>query len=712
MDLIHFLAALLGLSFLIFIHELGHFLAAKKVGIRVEAFCIGFQPTIFGHRARFFAFTRGDTEYALGMVPFGGYVKMAGEELTDEKTGAGDEFGAKGVGERALVLVAGSVMNILLGLVLFAAAFTWGFDSESTVVGTASVGGPAWEAGIRSGDKITAVNGEPVVEYLELATKVALSGTDGPLEISLERPTDDGITQLEYEVTPRKDPVRGLPFIGVGRARTLEIGYVEDDSAADEAGLNVGDQITSVTLEHGDRTWIVPTHHFSADRTWALIVQFVGARPDGVVQLGRSKADGTPLEPVRLTPTVSGAPPEDKRPRLGVSPRSCMIRMVQPQTEAAEVLRAGMMIAKINGQPMLAGQSAFDILENTADSDQVQLEMATGESVSIARLDLVRWVQEQVVIGSGSNKVASVEPGSAAAALGLAPGAYLQKIGDKSITGPDALAKALEADPPLTVEWWDGAAKSATLTQTGDTFGVKLDTAVTIGSVQGQSPAAKAGLLPGDVVTRINDVEVREWKDLIENVVTETPPAWYQFFRKRPYFTAEEVTFQVMRDGAPLSLNLTAEFRHPPSLGLGAKAHTTHLKSGIAEACVLGPKRGWVWTMRVFMTLKSLVKRDVSMKNLSGPVGIFAVGTAASKKGFGWYLFILAVISINLGIFNLLPFPILDGGHLAFLAVEKIKGSPVSERVQIWAFNIAFILLISLALFVTYNDILRLLGLD
>ena len=110
----------------------------------------------------------------------------------------------------------------------------------------------------------------------------------------------------------------------------------------------------------------------------------------------------------------------------------------------------------------------------------------------------------------------------------------------------------------------------------------------------------------------------------------------------------------------------------------------------------------------VFLTLKGLIKREVAAKNLAGPVGVVHLIVRVSEWGLGTLVYWLALISINLGILNLMPFPILDGGHLLFLLIEKIKGSPVSLRIQEIATTVAFFLIISLAVFVTYNDILRL----
>ena len=237
--------AVLGVGFLIFVHELGHFLAAKKVGIRVDTFCIGFQPTIFGFKARFFAFKRGETEYALGMVPFGGYVRMAGEELGDEKTGSSDEFASKSISERALVLVAGAIMNLIFGFIFFVVAFAFGVRFEAPVVGTVSPGGPAWNAGILPGDRILEVNGEPKEDWEDLMTTIILAGLD-PVQLRIQRGEGEHEQLLDLTVKPTKDARLGMPTIGVGASYAPKIAKVS--GSAEASGLQVGDRLLSAQL--------------------------------------------------------------------------------------------------------------------------------------------------------------------------------------------------------------------------------------------------------------------------------------------------------------------------------------------------------------------------------------------------------------------------------------------------------------------------------
>src|SRR5712692_7617029 len=143
------------LGVLVFVHELGHFLAAKRVGIRVLKFQLGFNPTVL-------SFRRGDTEYGIGALPLGGYVKMAGENPDEERSGRDDEFLSKSKWQRFQVLIMGPIMNLLLAFVLTAIVLYQGaevpaFEDEPPVVGVVVAGSPAERAGIQPGDRIVSV---------------------------------------------------------------------------------------------------------------------------------------------------------------------------------------------------------------------------------------------------------------------------------------------------------------------------------------------------------------------------------------------------------------------------------------------------------------------------------------------------------------------------------------------------------------------------
>src|SRR5215216_6652247 len=119
---------------LVFVHELGHFLAARRIGVRVLKFSLGFGPRIIG-------FTRGDTEYCISVVPLGGYVEMAGENVDDQRLGKPDEFLSKSKWQRFQVLIAGPVMNILLTLIVLVFVLLQGADVPAYLDQPPTIGG-------------------------------------------------------------------------------------------------------------------------------------------------------------------------------------------------------------------------------------------------------------------------------------------------------------------------------------------------------------------------------------------------------------------------------------------------------------------------------------------------------------------------------------------------------------------------------------------
>jgi len=158
------------LGILIFIHELGHFLVAKKVGIKVHKFSLGFPPDIISKKV-------GDTTYCIGLIPLGGYVKMAGEDPNEVATGDAGEFSSKTIGQRTAVILAGPFMNYLLAIVLMIGVLYFGgraiFDPDRIVVGSVSDDGPAIKAGLKPNDIIIAVDGQPVKSFDSLRSLIS-----------------------------------------------------------------------------------------------------------------------------------------------------------------------------------------------------------------------------------------------------------------------------------------------------------------------------------------------------------------------------------------------------------------------------------------------------------------------------------------------------------------------------------------------------------
>src|SRR5262245_37453455 len=163
----------LGLGFVIFIHELGHFLLAKWNGVKVEKFSIGFGPTIFGFR-------RGETEYVLAAIPLGGFVKMLGEGPEDEQNKSTNPraYPNKSVGARMAIISAGVIMNVFLGLACFVYSYGNGMDIVPAKIGAVTAASPAYKAGLSAGDEIVSIDDRRDISYTTLQLKVSLSGHD------------------------------------------------------------------------------------------------------------------------------------------------------------------------------------------------------------------------------------------------------------------------------------------------------------------------------------------------------------------------------------------------------------------------------------------------------------------------------------------------------------------------------------------------------
>ncbi len=162
------------LGLLVFVHELGHFIAAKRSGIRVDKFSLGFPPNLFSKKI-------GDTEYCIGAIPLGGYVRMKGDipDFADDKTlptGEPDEFMSAPVWKRAIIITAGPIMNFVAALLLFIIMFwAWGNPvpkSDSTEIGSVGPDTPAFQAGLKEGDVILSVDGNSVSGFEEMATYI------------------------------------------------------------------------------------------------------------------------------------------------------------------------------------------------------------------------------------------------------------------------------------------------------------------------------------------------------------------------------------------------------------------------------------------------------------------------------------------------------------------------------------------------------------
>ena len=225
------------LGILIFIHELGHFLVAKKVGVRVDKFSLGFPPNILAKKV-------GETTYCIGVIPLGGYVKMAGEHPGEESTDAPDEFMSKSVGQRTAVIFAGPFMNYVLSIVLLIGILYFGgrpvFDPNRVAIIQVNPDGPAAEAGLKDEDEIIAIDGAPVFRYDSLSS-IIHAKIEKPLDLTWVRAGDTITTTITTMKSAQPNPdgiidtvgligvILGQKVIGredVGLRESIEDGFI------------------------------------------------------------------------------------------------------------------------------------------------------------------------------------------------------------------------------------------------------------------------------------------------------------------------------------------------------------------------------------------------------------------------------------------------------------------------------------------------------
>ncbi|MCQ4287993.1 RIP metalloprotease RseP [Pseudomonas stutzeri] len=219
-----------------------------------------------------------------------------------------------------------------------------------------------------------------------------------------------------------------------------------------------------------------------------------------------------------------------------------------------------------------------------------------------------------------------------------------------------------------------------------------------------QGPAQAAGVRLGDRLLSLDGEALNEWQDVIDRV---TP------------LYGQAVQLEIERDGQRLELPLTLAERGEDGsrrgyLGAGVAAGEwpaemlRNVSYGPLEAVVEGLRRTWTMSVLTLDSLKKMLFGELSVKNLSGPITIAKVAGASAQSGVGDFLNFLAYLSISLGVLNLLPIPVLDGGHLLFYLVEWVRGRPLSDRVQGWGVQIGISLVVGVMLLALVNDLGRL----
>ena len=609
-------AAIGGIGLVVFVHELGHFLVAKRCGVRVEVFSLGFGPRLLG-------FKRGGTEYRLCLVPIGGYVKMAGDAPGDSLEFDGSELPSKSVGQRFAIFSAGVAMNLLFAIVVLPIVLAIGVQFHSTRIGGVQPGGPAWRAGLERGDEVRSVAGHQVDDFNDVIAEVALSGSDA-VEVEVVRAAaraqghGDAIDRVVIQA--ERDEKMGRFVIGVGPsyAPTLE---VDPDGPAARAGIQQDERITRFNGKS-----IASAEEFDTLRVENRLLS---------VQLGVTGADG-----VERLVDVEARPEERATTLLGVRPYVNVVKALRGEAaRVADFLRPG------------------DVLHALV---RVEASGSAGASVQP-----IRDAEELATALDGSHDAAyriELERGGATIHVAL----------------PAGVTRAL--------------AKDVALVQDPESCVVRI--------MPGY-PADLGGLPDGAEIRTIDNVAVHRWSEIPQRIEKAAPD-------DDGDRSAHPLQLVAWKDGREFKLSLTPRVEHlPVDLGLLPSLEMVTRSYPALEAARVGLSSAAYMLKNVYLTLKKILVRDVDASNLSGILTIAYVSRSLVDYGLPTLFFFLAVLSLNLAFLNLLPIPVLDGGHLFFLIVEKLKGSPVSERALGISQLIGVVLVLALLLFVTYNDLRR-----
>ena len=694
--LLDLFVVILGFGLIVFLHECGHFFAARWAGIRVLAFAMGMGPAIVSYR-KGMGWRRGTsepdyrkmvteaastgrdvsaispTEYRLNVLPIGGYVKMLGQDdLNPEAVStASDSYQSCKPVKRMVVISAGVVMNIITAAVLFVIVFMVGLSVEPPVVGEVAPGSPAALAaagnadigtvGLLPGDVIEKINGRSPNTFADVRLGVAMTERDAPVHLVVQRPGVDG--PLEFAIVPEVSELDRLLSIGISAPVSLTLSDIIGPAGEVlPASFGLSGLAPGSTVVAADGKPVKTLAELNADF---------------------AASDGRPL---RLSFEQAGETVErtvEPRAELqyGMVPGSAETELlaVEHLLGLTPVMRVDPGPNGVNEQGAASGLKPGDIfaevdgIEYPSLVDGIRRIRANrGRDIGLVVLREVDGKTERVsltahVSSSGPGRIGFTPSDTADESTVVAmPPLEIRNAGSAAsetppaasvITAPGQRVVAVEGTPVSNFAELRTALQRATASAAGSAATVRL----TIG----------LPLVGGEAAT----VE-RDW--------TLEPSAIAEL--------------QGLRWTAPFS---SAVFE-PEEVELRASGPGQAISFGLSET-----RRVLVTT---YVTFVRLFERTVKIEHLKGPVGIAHIGTILADRGFIWVVFFMAVISVNLAVINFLPLPIVDGGQFLMLVYEQIRGRPVPIGFQNVVTMAGLLLIVSLFLVVTFNDVRNLLG--
>lgn len=699
-----------GLSLVIFVHELGHFLVAKWCDVRIEKFAIGFGRELFG-------FTRGETRYSFNALPLGGYVKMLGQEdFAVDKEGElvvkdnPRAYSHKPVGQRMMIVSAGVLMNVVFAAVFFMVAFMIGMDVVPAKVGTVLPDRPAFRAGIRPGDQILSIDGHPTREWSDVMMRITLSDPGKTMTMEIENDGRRRVVEVEpeYNTTDRLRRIGiSIPWSsvitapgGTGGIGTKGGLQVDDEVIALEGkpAPNINQVLTAIAAAEGRPVEITVRRKVPQLDAAGNVV---GHETKEVVVERRARITMLPAD----DPNLLGATP---RVRLG------SVDYEGPAWQAG--LREDDVIVQWDGLTNPTWEQIVANIEQFPDADQRVVVMRDGaiQPEMLVRPERAfRWsgngpasvgISYRGEIDETSLILAKVKPDSAMGKAGLRDGDRITAIGGTPVS-----------------DWYEFIQQLKH--NSGKTVPIEF-----VGSQEGQ-PRTGELAIPRSLYTELG---LTPWPDSIilsvggqKMVKSQDLQGQSQEFSVSTWEGAKrallanvgktvEIEYQVGEKVLTSQVEVTPDLADPWFMHIlfvepfqtAAEREMLQTSNPIV-ATWWGIKKTGYFLINTYITIKQMLfVQQIGVEHLAGPVGIMRIGTQVAESGLVPLIYFLALLSANFAVVNFLPFPIVDGGHFMFLLIEKIKGKPLSVRVQMVTQVIGLAMILGAFIFLTIQDII------
>ena len=534
-----YLLLIFGFSLVIFVHELGHFLAAKWAGVRVERFAIGFGKELIG-------FSKGGTRYSFNVLPLGGYVKMLGQEdFVVDKSGElkvkdiPDSFTNKSIGQRMVIISAGVIMNLIFAAIAFGIVVMVGRPQPPSVVGTVLPGSAAAGAGLQTGDRIIAVNGDEVQSFGELSAAVTLSDQGETLVLDVIR--DGKLVDPKPEVLPAFNENQKVRQIGVspGMNRRVWVPSLRGDDEPRPNELHKADELVAI-VENGVERACKDLGEFrkaivDARGKPVEIVVNRPVDPDKLTTEDLLKPD-LEVESKKVNVTVRAlwaVVPETTEDLgtgslLGFVPRLRIVYADENKSFEAAGVEQGDILAKLGSQAYPDYATVKKLIE-TGGGEPLALEVARPyEANGDLSADLVRFCvahRERLITEALKSPEAAVTLAKELAAKSALPESDRTKLTDKlaKLDNAGELRRWLEAVDIHTLSPLEPSAPFSLFGGTAPTIDAGLApmddehliVSAIVDKIGGrESPARAAGIPVGSVIVACDKEPVTSWNDL------------------------------------------------------------------------------------------------------------------------------------------------------------------------------------------------------